>query len=135
MLNLLRLRALAVPELGLLILRCWLGLTMLIQHGLDKLLHFQEKAAGFMSLPYIGPKASLGLAVFAEVGCSALLVVGFCTRFASLCLAITMGVAFFKVHGGQLTGTNPGELAFLYLAGYSALIFTGAGRWSVDGED
>lgn len=133
--KLLRLGALAIPELGLLILRLVLGGSMLLNHGVPKLMKFNELSASFPDPLGVGPKISLGLAVFAEVLCSALLIVGFLTRFAALSLAITMGVAFFLVHKGALSGAQSGELAFLFLTGFVALIFTGAGRWSVDGED
>ena len=134
--NFLKLGFLANPELGQLILRGWLGLTMLINHGIPKLMKFNELSANFPDPFGIGPKFSLGLALFAEVLCSALLVVGFLARFAALMLAVTMGVAFLVVHKAVLAaGPASGELAFIYLAGFLALVFTGAGQYSVDGGD
>jgi len=132
--NFLKLGFLANPELGLLILRVWLGLTMLLNHGIPKLTAFADTAAKFPDPFGIGAKASLSLALFAEVVCSALLVIGFFTRPAALALAITMGTAFSLVHKGSL-GQGGGELAFMYLAGYLALLFAGAGRFSFDGDD
>ncbi|MBX7208227.1 MAG: DoxX family protein [Verrucomicrobiaceae bacterium] len=134
--NFLKLGFLANPELGLLILRAWLGLTMMINHGLPKLTHFAETAKEFPDPLHVGANVSLGLAVFAEVVCSALLVIGFFTRPAALMLGTTMGVAFFVVHKGSLAlGPGSGELAFMYLAGYLTLLFAGAGRFSFDGDD
>jgi putative oxidoreductase len=75
---------------------------------------------------------SLGLAVFAEVLCAGLLVVGLLTRFAALNLVVTMCVAFFVVHGAALSGESSGELAFIYLAGFVVLLVAGGGRYSVD---
>jgi putative oxidoreductase len=60
------------------------------------------------------------------------LVVGLVTRFAALVLAINMFVAFFIVLQGALTGAHSGEIAFIYLAGYVALLFAGAGKLSLD---
>ncbi len=134
--NFLKLGFLANPELGQLILRGWLGLTMLINHGIPKLMKFNELAGNFPDPFGVGPKISLILALFAEVLCSALLVVGFYARFAALALAVTMGVAFIVIHKASLTpGPASGELAFMYLAGFLTLLFTGAGQYSVDGED
>lgn len=134
--NFLKLGFLANPELGQLILRGWLGLTMLINHGIPKLMKFNELAGNFPDPFGVGPKISLILALFAEVLCSALLVVGFYARFAALALAVTMGVAFIGIHKASLTpGPASGELAFMYLAGFLTLLFTGAGQYSVDGED
>jgi putative oxidoreductase len=136
MMKFLKLGFLANPELGLLILRGWLGLTMLINHGIPKLMKFNELSASFPDPLGVGTKVSLLLAVFAEVLCAALLVVGFFARFAALSLAVTMGVAFILVHKAALApGPASGELAFVYLAGFLALVFTGAGRYSVDGDD
>ena len=53
-------------------------------------------------------------------------------RVVPLCpLAITMFVAFFVVHGDDPFRDK--ELAFLYLACFTALVMTGAGRYSIDG--
>jgi putative oxidoreductase len=41
-------------SMGLLTLRLWLGLTMLLHHGLDKLSHFKETAPNFPDLLGIG---------------------------------------------------------------------------------
>lgn len=121
-------------DLGLLALRAWLGLTMLLNHGWAKLMGFQAKAGAFPDPLGIGSTASLGLAVFAEVACAALLVLGLFTRFAALALSINMIVAFFLVHNGALSGERSGELAFIYLAGFVALFLSGGGRLSLDGR-
>lgn len=120
-------------DLGLLALRLWLGATMLINHGLPKLTNFETMSSKFPALFGLSSQVNLGLAVFGEVACSALLIVGLFTRLASLSLAITMAVAFFVVHKASLAaGPGSGELAFIYLAGYVTLLLTGAGRYSVD---
>lgn len=120
-------------DLGLLALRLWLGATMLWNHGLMKLNSFETTAAKFPALFGLSGKVNLGLAVFAEVGCSALLILGLFTRFAALSLAITMGVAFFMVHKASLAmGPGSGELAFIYLSGYVALLLAGGGRYGID---
>ena len=121
-------------DYGLLILRLTLGFSMLLLHGRGKLLGFSEMATKFPPLFGLPSNVNLGLAVFAEVLCSALLIAGFLTRFAALMLSITMGVAFFVVHQMALVGEKNGELALIYLAGYLALLFAGAGKLSVDRE-
>lgn len=136
MLNLLRLSFLPQSaDLGLLILRATLGFTMLILHGWGKLTGFAELAPKFVKLFGVVPsQISLGLAVFAEVGGSVLLILGLFTRFAALNLAITMAVAFFVAHGAKLSGPGSGELALIYLTGYLTLLFAGAGKFSADGH-
>ena len=68
--------------------------------------------------------------MFAEFFCSLLLIAGLFTRFAIVPLAITMAVAAFKAHGGDVFGD--GEMAFLYLAIYISLFLKGAGAYSAD---
>lgn len=117
---------------GLLILRLSVGLSMLLLHGRGKLMNFSATAGKFPALFGMSPTVNAGLAVFAEVVCSALLILGLFTRFAALMLAITMGVAFYKVHNLALAGEHSGELALVYLFAYVTLLFTGAGKFSMD---
>ena len=119
-------------DAAMLVLRLWLGLTMLLNHGLGKLTNFGDMSAKFLDLFGIGSTASLALAVFAEAFCSALLVIGLVTRFAALNLVATMLVAFTMAHQMKLTGERNGELAFIYLAGYVTLLIAGPGRYSAD---
>jgi putative oxidoreductase len=121
-----------LTSVGLLILRLWLGLTMLLNHGASKLKGFSDMADKFPDPLGVGHHASLGLAIFAEVVASLLLIMGLATRFPALVLLINMAVAFFVVHKGGLSGEHSGELAFIYLAGYTTLLLAGAGRISVD---
>ncbi|HWA86132.1 MAG TPA: DoxX family protein [Opitutus sp.] len=119
-------------DLALLVLRLWLGLTILLNHGWSKLAGFSQMSAKFPDPLGVGPAASLGLAVFAEVVMAALLALGLFTRFAALVLLIELGVAFVRVHGHALGGPMSGELAFLYLAGFAAILIAGGGKFAVD---
>ena len=119
-------------DLGLLVLRLALGAGMLFLHGLDKLHHFPAGAGKFPDPLHIGGTASMGLAVFAEVGCAVALSVGLFSRLSALSLTITMGVALFLVHKGQIVSGQGSELAALYLAGFVCLFLTGPGRFSFD---
>jgi putative oxidoreductase len=113
---------------GLLALRLFLGLTMLLHHGLDKINNFSTYATKFPDPIGIGVKPGLALVTFAETAGALLLALGLLTRFGALTLVIDMGVAFFMVHK-SLQG---GELAFVYLAGYVALLLAGGGKFSLD---
>jgi putative oxidoreductase len=121
-----------LTSFALLILRLWLGLTMLINHGVAKLKGFSDMASNFPDPFGIGHQASLALVVFAEVVGSLLLITGLMTRFGALVLAINLTTAFLVAHKGSLSGAHSGELAFIYLAGYVVLFIAGAGKLSVD---
>ena len=117
-------------DLAMFILRAFIGVAM-AYHGYGKLIHFAEMQGKFMNFLGLGPSVSLGLVVFAEFFCSILLLLGFMTRAALIPLIITMVVAVFSAHSGDIFGK--GELAALYLVTYTSLILTGPGRYCVDG--
>lgn len=117
---------------GLLVLRVWLGLSMLLLHGWGKVENHAQLAQGFPDPLGVGTALSVNLVIFAEVLCALLLVVGLAARLALVPLIVTMAVAFFAVHGGRLAGDGNGEMAFVYLAGFVALFIAGPGRYSFD---
>ena len=121
-----------LTSLALLMARLWFGLTMLFNHGLDKLAHFNDMVGTFPDPLGLGQEASLVLVVFAEVFGALLLTAGFLTRIAAAVLVIDMFVAFLMVHKVALSGQSSGELAFLYLAGYVILVIAGGGLFSLD---
>jgi putative oxidoreductase len=108
----------ASANIALLVLRLWIGLEMLLVHGIDKFANFNT--------------ASLALAVFAEVFMSSAIVFGLFTRLGAVILIIDMTVAFIFVHKSALSGEHSGELAFLYLMAYVVLFLAGPGRISAD---
>jgi putative oxidoreductase len=118
-------------DIALLLLRLTFGGLMLINHGLPKM---EKLMAGgeikFADPIGIGMENSLYLAVFAEVVCAVLLMIGAFTRFALVPLIVTMLVAIFIVHGGDPFGKM--EKAILFLVPYICLLITGAGWYSVD---
>ena len=120
-------------DIGILILRVSFGLSMLFAHGLPKLekLTSGEEEVKFYDFMGLGAEVSLTLAVFAELVCSGLLTIGWFTRLSLLPLIFTMAIAFFTVHGSDPFQQK--EMAFLYLIVYTTLLFTGAGKFSVDG--
>lgn len=121
-------------DIALLLLRVWLGGSMLALHGWGKIINYSTLNASFPDPLGVGSLWSLVLALCGEVLCQVLLVFGFVTRLAALGAAVTMGVAWYAVHKMVLTGPQNGEMAFIYLAGYVALVFAGAGRFSLDGN-
>lgn len=121
-----------LTHMALLVTRLWFGLTMLFNHGIEKLFHFNDIVGTFPDPLRIGQEASLILVVVAEVFGALLLTIGFMTRVAAAVLVIDMFVAFLMVHKTELTGQHSGELAFLYLAGYVVLVIAGGGLFSLD---
>lgn len=114
---------------ALLLLRIAAG-GLMIPHGFDKLIHFVATAKEFPDPFHLGTTVSLSMVIFAEFFCAVLLVAGLMTRLVVVPLIITMAVAAFMIHKGELWGEA--EHASLYLAPYIALLFTGPGKISMD---
>lgn len=119
-------------DLALLLLRLCFGGYMLLGHGLSKLTGWSKMSGGFPDPLGVSSEVSLVLTILAEVLMAAFVVLGLFTRLAGLILAFTMGVAFFMVHQATFAGEGSGEMAFLYMLAYLALVFTGAGKYSLD---
>lgn len=117
-------------DFALLILRIAIALLML-SHGIAKLNTLL--AGGEIIFPDpigVGSVLSLVFAVFAEVFCSALILIGLATRLAVLPLMVTMLVAVFVIHAAD--GMEEKELALHYLLAYLVLLFAGSGKFSAD---
>lgn len=136
-----------LTSLGLLILRLGMGGYMLT-HGMGKLrMLLDGQAASFGDPIGVGPTLSLVTTVLAEFLCSLLVMAGAGTRFAAALVVVVMGVAGLVVHGGDpwtsewaakqfMAGTAKSwaskEPALLFAIGFLTLVFTGAGRFSLD---
>ena len=134
-------------SIGLLILRLGVG-GYLLTHGLGKLRMLLAGNFEQMGDPIgLGPVVSLILVVVAEFLCALLVMLGLTTRFAALLVVISMSVAAFVAHGSDpwtmekgymlfMSGVSKSwaskEPALLYLISFLALVFTGAGIFSLD---
>lgn len=117
-------------DFALLLLRGVISIFIL-SHGLVKLNTLLSGAEIQFGDPIgLGVKTSFYLTIFAEVICSILLFLGLATRLALIPLIVTMVVAVFVVH--MPDGFSKQELAGLYLLVFVFLLFSGAGRFSVD---
>ncbi len=118
-----------LAENGVFLLRVSVSLLML-SHGIPKALDYETLVQGFPDPLNVGTEMSVMLIVFAEVGCSILLLLGLFGRFASATLFVAMMVAAFVHHFDDPLASR--ELALLYAAVYASLTFTGPGSTSID---
>src|SRR4051794_7024668 len=109
-------------NIALLIARVGIAALMLT-HGVPKLIMLLS-GVPIQFPPVMGMSAelSLGLAVFAEVFCSAFILAGFATRLVVLPLIITMLVAVLLIHSADPIAVK--EPALHYLLTYIVLLFT-----------
>ncbi|GAB2479064.1 DoxX family protein [Algoriphagus taiwanensis] len=118
-------------DLGLLLVRLLTG-GMMLTHGIPKIGRlFGDGPVRFADPFGLGPEVSLSMAIFAEVICSGLIIMGFKTRWATIPLMITMLVAAFYAHWNDPFGKK--ELPLLYFAAFLGLLLSGGGKFSVDG--
>ena len=130
-----------IASIGVLALRVMIGLMMLIGHGLPKLRNYASikewYVPDFFPLNQMSPGVSITATIMAELGASALIVLGIATRPAAFLLGFTMVIAAFGVHGTAPWFMGPGipvskEPALLYLIPMVAIILTGGGAFSLD---
>ena len=120
-----------LQDFGLLAIRLLSG-GMMLTHGLPKFDRlFGEGPVKFADPFELGPEISLGLVLFAEVGCSLLVMAGFKTRWATLPLLFTMLMAAFYAHGSDPFSDK--ELSLLFFTAFLSVLISGGGRFSVDG--
>ncbi len=100
------------------------------QHGWPKLMAFGDLVDGFSDPFGMGSAISLVLIILAELVCSILVMLGVWTRIALIPLIIGMAVIAFMVKGDGAFADQ--ELSLVYLFAFSALWFTGSGRFAVD---
>lgn len=117
-------------DMILLVVRISIAAMMLV-HGLPKMVALiSGEPVTFPAVLGMEPVLSLTLAVFAEVFCSVLILLGLGTRAAVVPLIVTMLVAAFYVHGSDPFSIK--EIGLLYLLIYALLFFAGSGKYSVD---
>ncbi|HYW35079.1 MAG TPA: DoxX family protein [Balneolaceae bacterium] len=110
-------------SVGLFLLRAVPAALLIYGHGFGKVWNVVHGQFHFVNPIGIGPAASLVLSGFAEGICSFFVILGLYTRLAALILMINFVVAYFTMYR---------ELAFLYLAVFTAVFLLGPGNFSFD---
>ncbi|MGF1636702.1 MAG: DoxX family protein [Cyclobacteriaceae bacterium] len=116
-------------DLALLLLRLSSGGLMIYAHGWPKLANYMDRLNTFNDPIGFGSPVALTLAVFAEVVCALMIILGIYTRFAALTLIILTMVIVFVVHIKDPFSKI--ELPLMYLFAYLTIFLAGAGRYAV----
>jgi putative oxidoreductase len=123
-------------SIGLLILRLGVG-GFMATHGWGKLQMIFDGQWDQIGDPVgLGPHLSLIMVVMAEFFAAILVVIGLGTRVAAALPVFAMFVAAFVIHIDDPWTMGAGaskEPALLFMIPFLALIFTGAGKYSIDG--
>ena len=119
-----------LKDAGILLIRLLAG-GMMLTHGIPKINRLFGEGPIKFSDPFgLGPEISLTLAVIAEVGCAALVIVGFKTKWATIPLMITMLTAAFYAHWNDPFAKK--ELPLLFFTVFVAILLLGPGNFSID---
>jgi len=116
---------------GLLFMRIAAAVMLLLIHGLPKLLNWSTELQHIEDPFGLGATLTLSLAVFAEVLCPILLILGVFARLACLPVLAVLLVALVVVHPDW--SLEQGQFAWLLLVLFGGLALTGPGAWSVGG--
>lgn len=116
-------------DLGILVLRLLSGLLMIFPHGWGKAMGYSNLMNTFPDPIGIGSFLSLNGAIFTEVVCSLMIILGIKTRWFAAPALFTMLVAAFVVHANDPWKVQ--EKAILFGVMYLVLIITGGGKYSV----
>ena len=120
-------RLLYPTDLALFFLRFTSGLTMLIFHGLPKLLNIPTIFIDFPDPLNISPLLSSVSVIFSEVFCSFLLILGIKVRWAAAPLIFTMFVAGFIFHLNDPFAQK--EKAILFMCMYLTTFLYGSDKY------
>ena len=117
-------------DMALLVVRITVA-GLMLAHGLPKLeMLLSGEPVQFPAVFGLSAASSLALAIFAEVVCSVLILVGLGTRLAVIPLIFTMLVAAFYIHSADPFARK--EPAMLYLIPYVMLLLAGSGKYALD---
>ena len=112
------------------LLRVGFGSLLFINYGWFKLMHFVELKNKFSDPIHVGQTMSLILAIFAEIFCAGMIVLGLFSRFAALVLIILFVVIIFIVLKGK--PIKDLQLPLLFLLSFFTILLCGPGKWSLD---
>lgn len=120
-----------VKDIMLLILRVGIPAMLIANHGLPKLMKLMgDDPIQFMNIFGMGETFSFVLVTISEFFCASLIILGLFTRGVAAVVVIQFLILVFHVHWADALVVK--ELPILYLIGFSFILFTGPGKYSLD---
>ena len=114
-------------DAALLYLRVSASLLVLLVHGLPKALHMKSQLGAIEDPLHLGTAFTLGFAIFAEVVCPVLMILGIATRLAAVPILVVTVVALVLVHPDWTLAQ--GQFAWMLLILFGTVALGGAGRY------
>ncbi|MEA3083679.1 MAG: putative oxidoreductase [Paraburkholderia sp.] len=116
-------------DMGLLYLRIAASILLLAVHGLPKVLHYSSEAAAIEDPFHFGKTLSISFAIFAEVICPPLIILGIATRLAALPILFVTVIALVFVHRDWTLAQ--GQFAWMLLILFGTIAIAGPGQYRV----
>ncbi|HLE86552.1 MAG TPA: DoxX family protein [Candidatus Brocadiaceae bacterium] len=121
-----------IQNIGFLFLRIFVGGTLLLAHGVPKLLDPKPFIEALTSNGFPLPNIMAYLSISAEAIFPVFIILGVFTRVSALIVAINMFVAAFVFHlnikGDPFANL---EKAFLYMIAFTFIAIAGSGDWTL----
>lgn len=117
-------------DLAWLLLRIWLGLSLFVKHGIEKIAMFSTMQTHFPDPIHIGKTPGLVFALLADSICSILVMLGLFTRITSGIIVLNLLVVFIFLHKFSFAQEHA-QLVYVYLGGYLAIFISGGGKYSL----
>ena len=121
-----------IQNIGFLFLRIFVGGTMLLAHGVLKLLDPKPFIEALSSNGFPLPNIMAYLSISAEAIFPVFIILGVYTRVSALIVAVNMFVAVFVFHlnikGDPFANL---EKAFLYMIVFTFIAIAGGGDWTL----
>ena len=119
-------------DIGLLIIRVGVSLSLFLKHGLEKLTGYSKMVQHFPDPIHIGAHASLAYALVTDGICTLLIALGLLTRPASALLVINLLTAFFFMLHAEFFKDGPAELVAVYIIVFVGILVSGPGAFSME---
>jgi len=116
-------------DIGLPYLRVAASLLVLAVHGFPKVLHYASEAAAIEDPFHLGKTLSISFAIFAEVICPPLMILGIGTRLAAIPILVVTMIALLFVHRDW--SLAQGQFAWMLLILFGTIAISGPGRYTV----
>jgi len=117
-------------DTALLLFRVTIALSMMHTHGLKKVLDFEAAVAHIPDPFGIGGEASVLIAIFANIVCTLLVIIGLATRLSALCILAVTLVGLFVVHANDPWTVK--DIPLMYSTCFAFIAYVGAGRYAID---
>ena len=118
-----------LANIGLLLFRTGLSVSIFVSHGYSKVSNIFIGNWDFPNPVGLGKEAGLVLSAGAESICVLMIALGILTRLCTIPLIFTMIVATWVINGGAPFIQQ--EKSFVYLLGWVLLFLTGPGEYTV----